>query len=231
LKGIKNGRSLSLTRLPFVDDVLPFCDGSLRDATKLKEILELYCIAISMTINMKTSSICFNGMEENHIKRVLQFFPYNVYGIQDGLKFLGFFIKPNDYGINDWRWLIAKAEKRINLWCIKWLSRDGWLVLVKSVLEAILVYWKSLYYIPKIILEKIMKISFRFLLSGNREKEGIPLVKWKKIAKPKEMGDWGLKNISPFGKSLAAMCVCRDLYQKRTYGIRSLFKNILNPAL
>jgi len=89
LKGIKNGRSLSLTRLPFVDDVLPFCDGSLRDATKLKEILELYCIAISMTINMKTSSICFNGMEENHIKRVLQFFPYNVYGIQKGLKFFG----------------------------------------------------------------------------------------------------------------------------------------------
>jgi len=76
-----------------------------------------------------------------------------------------------------------------------------------------------------------MKISFRFLLSGNREKEGIPLVKWKKIAKPKEMGGWGLKNIGPFGKSLAAMCVRRDLYQKRTYGIGSLFKNILNPAL
>jgi hypothetical protein len=30
--------------------------------------------------------------------------------------------------------------------------------------------------------------KLQILFSGNREKEGIPLVKWEKIAKPKEMG-------------------------------------------
>jgi hypothetical protein len=37
-----------------------------------------------------------------------------------------------------------------------------------------------------------------------REKEGIPLVKWSKLAKPKESEGWGLKNIHFFGQALAA---------------------------
>jgi hypothetical protein len=73
-------------------------------------------------------------------------------------------------------------------WCYRWLSIEGGLTLVKSVLEGILVYWLSLSHIPKGILEKIRKKCFSFLWVCKREKEGMPLVKWKKLAKPKEAG-------------------------------------------
>eukprot|EP01018_Ginkgo_biloba_P027293 Gb_33895 [translate_table: standard] len=64
--------------------VLASGKGSKRDALKLRELLDLYCL---------------------------------------GTRMKGFFLKPNAYGIRDWRWLIAKVEKRLEIWCNRWLSR------------------------------------------------------------------------------------------------------------
>ena len=43
-----------------------------------------------------------------------------------------------------------------------------------------------------------------FLWSGNEKKEKYHLASWTTIARPKLPGGWGLKNISYFGKALAA---------------------------
>jgi hypothetical protein len=67
-------------------------------------------------------------------------------------------------------WLIAKLEKRLNGWSYKWLTRVGRLVLIKSVLEAIPVYWMSSW-IPKGILEKERKFSFSYLWRENKDKQ------------------------------------------------------------
>jgi hypothetical protein len=50
----------------------------------------------------------------------------------------------------------------------------------------------------------IRKGCFKFLLTGKREKEVIPLVKWQSLAKPKDVGGWRLINIYLFGKALVA---------------------------
>lgn len=76
LKGILIGNSLQLSHLLFVDDVLLFCDGSWRDAYKLKEDFDLYCIATSMKVNMQKSSISFHEVEEDQIRMILQRFHY-----------------------------------------------------------------------------------------------------------------------------------------------------------
>jgi len=59
-------------------------------------------------------------------------------------------------------------------------------------------------YIPKGVLEKLRKICFKFLWFGKNDKKKFPLVKWRSITHPKDMGEWGLKNISIFLFSLAA---------------------------
>jgi hypothetical protein len=65
-------------------------------------------------------------------------------------------------------------DKRLNTRSHQWLSRAGRLVLVKSVLEAILVYWMSLSWIPKGILEAARKLTSKFLWSGKKEAHVIP---------------------------------------------------------
>jgi hypothetical protein len=130
--------------------------------------------------------------------------PFEEKTIDEGLKYLGFNLKPNDYRKEDWTWLLKKLEKRLISWSHKWLSRAGRLVLVKLVLEAIPVFWMSLSWIPKGTLEAARKLSFRFLWSGKKDIHVTPWVRWKRIAVPKALGGWGLKNIHVFSKALAA---------------------------
>lgn len=96
-------------------------------------------------------------------------------------------LKTNDYRFKD------------SNWCYRRLSREESLTLTKS----ISIYWHSLAYIPKGMVEKIKKKCFSFLWSRKGEREGIPLAKWNKIENPKEVGAWGLNNIHYFGQALA----------------------------
>ena len=149
IKGTRLGITLTLTHLLFVDDVLLFYDGLRRDDSKLKEILNLYCTTTYMMVDMKKYSFSFNDMAKDQIKSIQHLFLYQLMDFQLGFKYLGFYIKPNDSEISDWKWIIAKVERRINFWCNMWLSSGGRLILVKSMLDAIPIYWHSLAFIPK----------------------------------------------------------------------------------
>jgi hypothetical protein len=85
------------------------------------------------------------------------------------------------------------------------------MILVKIILESIFLYWLSLAKLPKNVLNSIRRRMFSFLWSSKKEKEGIHLSNWKKIAKPKKAGGWGIKNIFMFGQDLAAKSLWRSL--------------------
>jgi len=203
-KGIKISSSLYLTHLLFVDDVLIFCSGSRRDAETLKSILNLFSKATGMEFNSRKSTISSCLLSDGEIARLKSFFPFETKSIDEGLKYLGFNLKPNCYKKVDWLWLLEKLDKKLKLWSHKWLSRAGRLVLVKSVLEAIPVYWMSLSWIPKGVLSSYRRLCFQFLWSGKKDAQVTPWVKWETIARPKDRGGWGLKNIFLFSKALAA---------------------------
>ena len=133
----------------------------------------------------------------------MELFPFLHYTLDEGLKYLVFRLKPNCYRNEDWNWLLAKLEHRVNIWCNRWLSRACRIILVKSVLEAIPVYWMALAWIPKAILEKARRIFSNFLWNGNKEHKVLPWVKWNQIARPKELGGWGIKNSLMFAKAMA----------------------------
>jgi hypothetical protein len=78
------------------------------------------------------------------------------------------------------------------------------------VLEAILAYWHTLAYILVGVLEKIRRKVFNFLWTRDKENDGIPWVKWTYLAKPREEGRRGLKNIHFFGED-CKKCVEIDL--------------------
>jgi len=89
---------------------------------------------------------------------------------------------------------LSRAGRLVGSWEVGW----------EAVLEAIPVYWMSLSWIPKGMLEQIRRICFRFLWSGKKDEQVTPWVSWKRIAVPKGLGGWGLKNIFLFAQALAA---------------------------
>ena len=86
------------------------------------------------------SSISLDRVEEEDIRTILKIFPFSQVDFQEGVKYLCFLLKPNDYRKNDWNWLIEKLDiiSKI-LWNIC-VSLKGILTLAKSIPKEILVY-------------------------------------------------------------------------------------------
>jgi hypothetical protein len=76
-------------------------------------------------------------------------------------------------------------------------------------IQSIHVYWDSIAKIPKGILKKIWKKGFHFLWSESHKKDGVPLVRWSLLAKPKIMGEWGIKNTYLLSQALARKSLWR----------------------
>jgi hypothetical protein len=143
--------------------------GSVRESQNLKEILDLYFVATGMEINMGKSALYTYGLNDSLSTRIERIFSFQHLDFEGGLKYLGFILKPNNYGNKDWRWLMSRIEQRISFWCNRWISRGGRLVLIKYVLEAIPILWHTLAHIPKGILEKVRKCCFNYLWKGSSE--------------------------------------------------------------
>jgi len=124
------------------------------------------------------------------------------FAFDEGLKYQGFNLKPNDYRKVEWMWLIARIEKRLTSWSHRWLSRVGQLVLIKSFLEAIYLFWMSVARIPKGISNKIQKCCCGFLWRGTKYDRTFAWVIWDRISLPKKWGGWGIKNIFCFFQAL-----------------------------
>jgi hypothetical protein len=108
-----------------------------------------------MIINLDKSTLSMWDILKHEHEYFSQLFPYQVIDMDQGLKYLGFHLKPNLYKKGDWKWLVVKVEKKINHWCNLWLSRGGRLVLVKAILEAILVCLISLAWVRKVYCRKL----------------------------------------------------------------------------
>jgi hypothetical protein len=104
-----------LTHLLFVDNILLLCNGSREEAGLIREILHLFMRAIRMVINHQNSTIylaCVKEVVANHYKRI---FPFESLDFDEGIKYLGFKLKPNSYKKIGCMWLIAKFEKAFEM--------------------------------------------------------------------------------------------------------------------
>jgi hypothetical protein len=75
-KGTKVGRSIGISHLLFVDDILFFCDSLTTYALKLREISNLYCLTNRVQVNIGKSIFSFVEISEEDKIHFNQNFPY-----------------------------------------------------------------------------------------------------------------------------------------------------------
>ena len=79
-----------------MDDVLIFCSGSAHDVETISDIVGLFSSATNMEINVEKSTLTIHGMDDEEIRHATTHFPYNRATLDEGLKYLGFLLKPNN---------------------------------------------------------------------------------------------------------------------------------------
>lgn len=108
------------------------------------------------------------------------------------ITYLGIPIGANLRKILTWKPVIDKVEKRLALWKLRSLSREGRLVLVKAALNNLSMYYLSLFRMPKNVARRIIHLQRRFFWGKEEGAKGENLVAWEKIQKPMKQGGLGI---------------------------------------
>jgi hypothetical protein len=114
-QGIKMGRNEYLTHLLFAYGILIFCYCTKVEGKVVKNIMDLFCGATCMVINLCKSSMYFPEFEVASHQYMSALFSLPSHNLHGGLKYLGYNIKPNNYGFDELKWILCRIKKRINL--------------------------------------------------------------------------------------------------------------------
>jgi len=93
LRGVKVSHSQILTHILFVDDVLLFSGNSRNDWACFYKIVNLLCFSSGMEISGTKS--CFIAPGGHLADHILDLFPFQTIAPEDGLRYLGYTLKPN----------------------------------------------------------------------------------------------------------------------------------------
>ena len=184
-----------------------------------------------MKISIEKSSFLFNEVDEDTRAEIFSPLPYKMDPISVGFKYLGYYLKPLGYCTNDWRWIIKRFEKRISNWTYRLLSLGGRLILMKSVLMGLAVYWLTLARIPKSILHCLRRSIFNFLWEKSHGKTRCHLVDWQVISRPYDRGGWNILNLEWFSLALRLKCFEMVLFGNGIWSHIIKFKYLKNRLI
>jgi hypothetical protein len=83
-----------------------------------------------------------------------------------------------------------------------YLSKGGWIALIKSTLSNLPTYLLLIFPIPVAVAKHIEKIQCSFLWGGVGEEFKFHLVNWPKVCSPIREGGLGIRNLRCFNRAL-----------------------------
>ena len=93
-----------------------------------------------------------------------------------------------------WKDLLDKLKQKLSLWTFRALNFRSTLILVNFVLQAMPLYLLSVLAAPKFVIKHVRNIQRKFLWGGDKIHRKWPLVDWKMVCKPKNVGGIGLQD-------------------------------------
>lgn len=203
-QGIKIGNlDISVTHSLFVDDTLLLGSYNVKEARKIKHVLDLYTTASSQKINENKSKIYLfktNQIISNRIVNILVFSTDHLPSM-----YLGILFFMGDNKLNYYSPIIDRIKARVVSWKSRWLSLAGKILLINIVLATIPNYYLSVLKAPPLLIQIIHKLIRYFLWSGNIDGVNkIPLISLQDMAQVKSLGGVRIHDLENRNKAFCA---------------------------
>ena len=182
-----------VSHLQFADDTITFCDTSMTWVIIVKFILKWFEKLSGRQINYGKCEMIGVRMEDINVALLASAFGCKVGKLPS--KYLGL---PLCIGLPKkclWDTFVERTQKKLSSWKGRYLSMGGRVVLIKSVLLSILIYFLSCFKCPKSVYRRIEKIQHDFLWNDSVENRKYHLVQWEEVCKPLAHGGLGIRSI------------------------------------
>lgn len=145
----------------FFGGIIFLGESSMQNILTLNNILWCFEIAFGLGVNFYKSRITSINVE----KRLVEVFAdtLNCKMMEIPFIYLGLLVRENQRCLTTWQPVIAKIKKCLCSWRQQQLSFGGRVCLIKYVLNAILLYYLSMFRVPITIIMKIICIQRNFL--------------------------------------------------------------------
>ncbi|XP_026420298.1 uncharacterized protein LOC113316301 [Papaver somniferum] len=131
------------------------------------------------------------------------------------LKYLGLPVGATSRSCSIWDVVIEKFQKKLAPWKRGFFTKAGTMLLIKTTLSSLPIYFMSLFPMPVQVEKKINQIMRNLLWGSTSEKRKINWVACNRICTPKKAGGLGIRNIKLTNQALLAKWTWRYSVEKQ----------------
>ncbi|GKV15204.1 hypothetical protein SLEP1_g26006 [Rubroshorea leprosula] len=194
LHGIEIGKKgLSVSLLQFADDTIIMGKADAENICMAKDILIWFELMSGLRINFSKSSVFGYNVSEKWLKGAASMLHCRV-GKAPFL-YLGLPVDGRFGSKKLWEQVVNKFRTKLAVWKAATLSFGGRLILLKSVLSALPIFYMSLYLLPNSVLDELIRIQRNFLWGGTGSIKKIYWVRWEDVCREKAKGGLGVADL------------------------------------
>jgi hypothetical protein len=198
--GVGSDEELTISHLQFADDTLVIGKRRWSNIFTLKANLQLFELISGLKVNFYKSELIGINIEESWLKDAASALNCKVGSLP--FNYLGLPIGADPRKLRTWEPVIKSLRRRLLSWKNRALSMGGRLVLLKSVLTALPIYFLSFFKAPSGIISLTESLFKSFLWGESEEAKKIHWVKWDRICMAKDRGGLGVRDLRAFNNAL-----------------------------
>nr|GEX91650.1 RNA-directed DNA polymerase, eukaryota, reverse transcriptase zinc-binding domain protein [Tanacetum cinerariifolium] len=177
----------------YKNDAVFVGEWNISNIKTIVSVLKCFFLASGLKINFVKSKHSGFGVSKIEIDEAAAIVGCSMFSSL--FRYLGVKIGAHMSRINSWKEVIDKISSRLSKWKIKTLSCGGRLTLIKSILNALPLYYMSLYKAPAVVLNELESIRRNFFNGVVKEDRKMVLIRWENILASKSKGGLGVSSL------------------------------------